>query len=293
MADTNLETTGATQSTLSEWAGPYVTDMLGRAEAYAKMPFETYSGALTAGPSELQTKAFQGIGNLTLPSQFGTASTMAQDIYSKSKEYMPTVGTVESYMNPYLEAVLDPQRREAQRQADLSRRQMQSRMAQAGAYGGSRQAIMEAEGQRNLQTLLGDITGKGYSSAWEQAQKQRMDDIRAGQQGLGYQTQAAQTLSNIGGQQAQYGLQNLQEMLKAGETQRGIEQQGLTADYNQYLRELEYPQKMLEFQKSMLSGLPISTYSTQGQAPSDFSTFAGGSATVLTLLKELGILPKD
>ena len=285
---TGMETTTAVESSLSPYIGPYVTGMLGTAEAEAKKEFQPYKGEFTAGPSALQSQAFQGIGALTVPQALTTAGTQAQQTYGATQQYMPQIGTVQSYMNPYLEAVLEPQRREATRQADIARNEMQSRMAKAGAYGGSRQAIMEAEGQRNLQTLLGDITGKGYAGAYDVAQKQRQADIDAGLRGIAAQTAATQTLGGIGGQQAQYGLANLQELARQGQTQREIEQQGLTADYGQYLRELQFPREQLEFQRQMLTGLPIATASYYQPAPSAFSSAAGGALTALEFLKLLG-----
>ena len=285
---TGMETTGGTESSLSTWAGPYVTDMLGRAEALSQLPYQPYEYQLTAGPSELQTKAFEGIGGLTVPSALTTAGQQAQQTYGAAQQYMPQVGTVQSYMNPYLEAVLEPQRREATRQADIARQQMQGRMAQAGAYGGSRQAIMEAEAQRNLQTLLGDITGKGYAGAYDAARAQRAADIQAGLQGLGQQTAATQALTQAGAQEQAAGIQNLLQQLTAGQQQRGIEQEGLTAAYNQFLREEAYPQQRLEFQRNMLAGLPIAAASFYQPAPSAFQSAAGGAGTALELLKILG-----
>lgn len=288
MADaTGMETMGGQESSLSTWAGPYITDMIGKAQAFSELPYQPYAGTLTAGPSALQSQAFQGIGSLTVPQAFTTAGQQAQQTFGTSQQYMPQIGTVQSYMNPYLEAVLEPQRREATRQADIARQEMQSRMAKAGAYGGSRQAIMEAEAQRNLQTLLGDITGKGYAGAFDVAQKQRQADIDAGLRGLAAQTAATQALTQAGGQEAQYGLANLQELARQGQAQREIEQQGLTADYGQYLRELAYPKEQLEFQRQMITGLPIATASYYQPAPSAFQSAAGGAGTALELLKIL------
>jgi hypothetical protein len=287
MADA-METTGGQEGTLSTWAGPYVTDMLGKAQAFSELPYQPYTGQLTSGPSALQTQAFQGIGGLTVPTALTTAGQQAQQTFGTSQQYMPQIGTVQSYMNPYLEAVLEPQRREANRQAEIARNQMQGRMAQAGAYGGSRQAIMEAEAQRNLQTLLGDITGKGYAGAFETAQKQRQADIDAGLRGLAAQTAATQALTQAGSQEGEYGLRSLQQQLAAGATQRDIEQAGLTADYNQYLREIQYPREQLEFQRNMLAGLPIAAASFYQPAPSAFQSAAGGAGTTLELLKILG-----
>lgn len=290
MADA-MEPTGGTETNLSTWAGPYVTDMLGKTQALAEKPFTPYTGAFTAAPSALQTQAFQGLAGLTVPQNLGTAGTQAQDIYKGAATYMPKeIGTIQSYMNPYLEAALQPQLRTAKEQAEQQRMATAGRLAQAGAYGGSRQAIMEAEGQKNLNQLLSDITGKGYASAFDAAQKQRMADIEAGRQGLAAQTAATQALANIGGQEATYGLQNLQQQLAGGATQRDIEQQGLTADYNQYLRELAYPREQLEFQRQMISGLPVASASYYQPAPSAFSSSVGGAQDMIALLKALKIV---
>jgi hypothetical protein len=90
--------------------------------------------------------------------------------------YSPTSfndpGVAQQYMNPYLSASLEPQLAEAQRQADIQRVQGAGRMTKAGAYGGSRQAIMESEGIRNLLRNMADITGQGYNQAFTQGQGQ-------------------------------------------------------------------------------------------------------------------------
>ena len=310
---TGMETTEARESNLSTWAGPYVTQYLGQAQALGPAvydesgnltsgrPFQAYgptqaqaygdiAKGLVAGPSSLQTQAFQGLAGLTVPQNLQTAGQQAQQTYGAAQQYMPQVGTVQSYMNPYLEAVLEPQRREATRQADIARNQMQGRMAQAGAYGGSRQAVMEAEAQRNLQTLLGDITGKGYSGAFDAAQRQRQADIQAGLQGLGQQTAATQALTQVGQAEQAAGLQNLAQQLAAGTQQRGIEQDELTAAYNQFLREEAYPQQRLEFQRQMLAGLPIAAASFYQPAPSAFTAGVGGAQDMIALLKALKIV---
>jgi hypothetical protein len=78
----------------------------------------------------------------------------------------------QQYMSPFMSGVVDPQLREARRQADITRMQNASRMAKAGSFGGSRQAIQEAELNRNLATQLGDIYGVGQQKAFENAQSQ-------------------------------------------------------------------------------------------------------------------------
>ena len=76
-----------TESSLSSWAGPYVTEMLGRGKAIASQPYQAYTGPLTAGASNLQKQAFEGIGSLSAPVTGAFDATAAQN-----------------YMNPYIQA---------------------------------------------------------------------------------------------------------------------------------------------------------------------------------------------
>ena len=89
---------------------PYVTEMLGRGAGLASMPYQAYTGPLTAGPSELQTKAFEGIGSLNIPTSSMGAFTPQTF----------TGGIATQYMNPFLDAALAPQLAEARRQSDIS-----------------------------------------------------------------------------------------------------------------------------------------------------------------------------
>lgn len=85
-------------------------------------------------------------------------------------------GTAEAYMSPYIQRVLDTQRREAVRAEDIERQKRGARATMSGAFGGSRQAIEEAEANRNLQTRLGDIEATGLQKAYETAQQQFASD---------------------------------------------------------------------------------------------------------------------
>jgi flagellar biosynthesis/type III secretory pathway protein FliH len=76
------------------------------------------------------------------------------------------------YMSPFTQGVIDPQVAAARRQADISAQQLQSQYGKAGAYGGSRQGVAEAELQRGLLDRVSGIYGTGYQNAFEQAQNQ-------------------------------------------------------------------------------------------------------------------------
>jgi hypothetical protein len=252
-----IAATDPTQSiagTVSGFAAPYISDMLGKGMALSGMGFTPYSGDLAAGASNLQNQAFQGIAGLTTPGKG------PMDVF--------TADRAAQYANPFVSNVISPQLREAQRQAEIQRINNAGKLVGAGAFGGSRQAIMEAEGNRNLQTLMSDITGKGYQQAFENAQQQFERDRG-------------------------YGLDALTRQLAGGEAQRGIEQQGLSADYEQYMRQFNYPKEQLQLQSELLKNIPeraLTTQNTYGVAPSTLSKLLGAGSGILGLLSAANTL---
>ena len=328
-----------TQQGLAQFAGPYVTEMLGKGMALADKPFEAYTGPLTAGASGLQEQAFAGYagldpnqqtgigsfgGNMTAGGTFGFGDAAGQGFQTGFTPASFTTASAQQFMNPYLQAALEPQLREARRQADISRVADAGRLTRAGAFGGSRQAIMEAEGARNLGTQLADITGRGYSDAFTQAQRQfnveqealrRAEEARRGQFNI-----EADRLSQFDERRRQqaneearreierqererkqfneeerrriaaeeadrrFGLSALRDMRTAGQEQRDIEQEGITADYLQFQQEQQYPYEQLQFMQSLLQGLPITATSRQFVEPGGFQQISGGLAGLLALL---------
>jgi hypothetical protein len=189
------------------------------------------------------------------PTQFTTGSFAAP-------------GIAQQYMSPYLQASLEPQIAEAQRQAEIQRVQTAGRLGRAGAYGGSRQAIMEAEGQRNLLRNLADITGTGYQRAFESAQnlfgQEAGRDLRAQQMaeqskqfGAGYgldalrgELAARQAQGQLGRMGYETAADVLQRQQVGGAQQRAIEQQGIGADIAQFQEERDYPYKQVQYMQS-------------------------------------------
>ncbi len=265
---------GSSSSTLSEWAGPYVTGMLGKAQALSDQPYQVYGGPMTAGESGLQSKVFQGLGNLTFPGQLG------QSFSSTGAYQLPTMtstgvtgqqagpgGIAANYMNPYLSAVLTPQLDELRRQSQMTQMGNAAKLAQAGGYGGSRQAIMDAETQRNLLQEQNKAIGTGYANAYDRAMGQF--NVEQGQ---------AKTLADM--------------MSGAGAQQRGIEQEGITADYNEFLAQRDYPQKQVQFLQSMLQTLPISTVTNtpaQMSGLGQLTSTVGGLGSLMEAIRGLGL----
>ena len=76
-------------------------------------------------------------------------------------------------------------------------------------------------------------------------------------------------------------------MLTAGTTERGIESEGIAADKAQFEEARLNPYKMVQFQQSLLSGLPLSAQSYSMPGQSNLNQFAEGATTVDKLLRIL------
>jgi len=232
----------------SKEAQPFVNEAMQRAATLTSMPYQTYGGMRQAAFDPLQAQAQQSVANMTVAPQLGLATQLAgnagrdlgqiqydpsnitaqrtrsanqqmyemggpQAIYTSS---FTEPGSMEQYMSPYYQGVVDVQQREAERQADIANTQRNAQAVQAGAFGGSRQGIQNAEAERNLAQQKGDIQAKGLQAAYEQAQ------------GL-YGTEASRALQAAqANQQAglQAGGQNLNALLGV---QQGATSQGLQA----------------------------------------------------------------
>tara|TARA_R100001230_G_C5681757_1_gene188983 strand:- start:594 stop:1574 length:981 start_codon:yes stop_codon:yes gene_type:complete len=311
------------ESSLSPWAGPYVTDMLGKGKALAETPYQGYGGELVAGASPLQSRAFQGLGSLGIPqaTMSGTfsgspytpptsesilrstpqnqysnmgmlspdqvdtfnlslstddpssfASPMAQSAAARAQGLGTGImglmqgqqpNTIQQYMNPYLETALAPQYAQAQKDFQKAQRDLQGRYAQAGAYGGSRQGVAEGELMSGVLQNLSAITGRGYEQAYDKAVDQFTKD-------------------------RDYGLGALRDIADMGAEERQIRQQGNIADIAQFEAERDDPFKKLQYQQSLLQGLPISTQAYNYTEPSGLQTAASGAGSVLDLMDRLG-----
>jgi len=258
--------------------------MLGQTEALSKTPYQTYGGERTAGFNPLQQQSFQGAANMQPSQQLSQGSGlaygaglgglgMAMDA-SNPQNFQQNVG---GYMNPYLQQSLAPQLAEANRNYDISGVNQQAKATQAGAFGGSREAIMAAENERNRNMGLNSIIGQGYNTAFNNAQNQFNQSQQQALQGLGVGLQGASTLGQLGQNQygQQMGINQLQNQY--GGQQQQQNQNILNQQYSDFQNQVNYPYKQLGFMSDMLRGLPLSQgASTMYQAQPSLASQAVG-----------------
>jgi hypothetical protein len=268
---TPTSTVGTSTQGLAPWASDYVTSTLGGATAVANEPYQAYSGALTSGPSALQDKMFQGLGGLSLPQNYGasfsssTAPQMPGITGTGLNTNAPTSsgttgvgagtsgtpasgGIASSYMNPYLDAVLNPQMQALRENAQSNMNAQMGKLTSQGAFGGGRQAVMQSAGNRDLLQELNKTLGLGYATAYDKglAQFNREQD-------------QGKDIYNLLG--------------SAGATQRGIEQEGITADMKEFERQRDYPKEQIKFLRDMIGPGTLPITSTENE-PAQLSALA-------------------
>lgn len=237
--------TTVTNNNIPTYAQPFFTGLMQNAQSLAQQPFQPYPGQQLAGFTPQQQQAFgmaeqlpgTYAGDLSAAgTAFGNAGNMAtqagsftpqqvtanygQQTYSPSTFYTPQVQTgsfdqnaANAYMNPYVQDVVNTTSQNAIRSNDILNAGARNQMAQSGAFGGSRQGLVESENNRNLQFNLANIANQGYSNAFQNAQQQYTTDAarqlqaslanqQAGLQGQQLGEQSAQFGANFGNQSA-------------------------------------------------------------------------------------------
>jgi hypothetical protein len=221
-------TTKTETSNIPEYAQPYVERMMGATEKQVYtygpkgqitgfQPFQSYAefdkarggtGETVAGFTPMQAGAMQGIGGYQIPGQTGAATQLtglgALSSLGAGGQYARQATNpfaMQAYMSPYVENALQPQMREAARQSAIEGQRQQAQAVQAGAFGGSRQGLVEAERQRNLAQQQADIYGRGMQSAFEQARQAQQFGAELGLKGYGQALQGAGQLGALGEQQ--------------------------------------------------------------------------------------------
>ena len=270
-APANTTSTTTQTADLPDWAKGYAKDTLAKTAALTDInqnPYQTYNQPRIAGFSPLQQQAQQGAADMTTAGQLGTGTNLATAAgigglgiaaQANPQNFQNQVG---GYMNPYMQQVLNPQLDELRRQYGISGTQQAGQATQAGAFGGSRDAIMAAENQRNLGTAQNQAIGSAYNQAFNAAQNQYNQGQNQSLQGLGLAGQQASNLGQLG--QTQYGQQMGINQLQNqyGGQQQALQQQGLTQGYQDFINQQNYPYKQLGFMSDMIRGLPLGQQST-------------------------------
>ncbi len=223
-------------------------DLYRRSQGIAAQPFVPYTGKRVAGFSPDQLRAFQATRGMFEAGQqydpLGTLSQLGQQ---------PTPGLLQAdigaYQSPYQQQVIDQTMADIQRQSDIAQQLAQSRAIKAGAFGGSRSALLETEATRPYIEQQARTSAALRQAGFEQAQRAAESDIERQMRDRQFQAGIQQNL--LGEQYRSLGL-----LGGIGGQQQLLQQRALDVPYQEFGRALEYPQQQFGLLSQAVRGTP-------------------------------------
>ena len=216
-------------------------------------------GIQVAGLSPLEqagiTQAGQtGVGAGTVTSGIGSVAAGMQN---------PNIG---QFLNPYQQYVTN----EIGRQGQIAQNQLNASAIDAGAFGGGRQGVQQAELQNRTLQAMGQAQAQGFQTALGAAQTQRQQQLAGGQ-----------LLGQLGAQQQAMSLADINAQMQAGALQRGIGQRTLDAQRATELQRAYEPYQRVEFMKGIMTNLPTTQSSITATTAPGSNPLAQAAGTAL------------
>jgi hypothetical protein len=277
---------------------PYITDTGGVLPTAQKIMGQSYdqmygnalnqAGLAGAGRvaslSPMQTQVGNTLKNMTLPGQYGEATNAVQSGIG-TLQGMTDPSQTQAFMSPYVQNVIDVNKAEALRDAQKQLVGANLGSARQGTYGGARNALMQSEADRNLQTNMGKIQATGMQNAFDAAQKAQLA------QASGY-GQLGSTMGALGTAQEAGQMDITKAQGAYGDLQRNVQQNQLDAQYTDLMARLNQPLTNVETMSNLARGIPLTqtagTQTTTTPPPSFASQLAGMGLTGLSLYNMFG-----
>lgn len=261
----------------------YSTTALQQAEALANQPYVPYTGERVAGftDEELAGRARaaelaeSGLGYNELQQAMGVASDLTGFTYADP-------AAVQARMNPFLEGALDPALRKIREQQEQTLQGVGAGAARAGAFGGSRQGVLEAETLKGFGQQQADLIGTGYAQAFDRA-TQLMGDEAA------RRLAAAGALSAGANQMRTMNYADADVLRALGQEERAMEQARLEVPYQEFLRQQAFPTQQLQARLAPLGfGAQVATAAPTIDEPSFLQKSLGGIGYLANIAGGLG-----
>ena len=173
---------------------------------------------------------------------------------------------IAQFFNPYQSYVTD----EINRQAQMATNQLSAQAVGAGAFGGGRQGIAQAELERARLAQVGQAQAQGFQTALGAAQQQRAQQLATGQ-----------ALGQAGLQQQAMFQADINQQMQAGALQRGIGQQALEAQRQTELQRAYEPYQRIEFLKGIMTNLPTTQSTVTATTAPGSNPLAQAAGTAL------------
>jgi hypothetical protein len=271
-APTPGSTSSSTQIQLPEWYTQYTTDMLGRAQGVANLPYAQYTGPRVAGFTPTEKTGFE---------MTKAAAGSYQPFLGQAGEALAGAGqtfpeAVSAYMNPYTQNVVDQIAAQGVRQ--LQEKYLPAigqEFIQAGQFGvgpgSTRMGEFGARALRDVQEAVLGEQAKALQAGYGQAADIFQSDAAR-------KAQLAGTAADIAGMAQRYGLTGAGAVTGVGEKEREMGQANLNLAYQDFLKQEGYPKEQIKFLSDVLQGvrLPQTTVTNTTTTPA----LPGGASAI-------------
>lgn len=196
------------------------------------IPAEQVAGLAALEQAGLRQAGQTGVGSGTV----GSAVTGVQSA-------MAPVGAqqISQYFNPFQQFVTS----EIARQGQIMQNRLGANAIRAGAFGGGREGVQQAELQGRTLSEIGRAQAQGFNTALQAAQNQQRIGLSGGQ-----------LLGALGAQQQRMAQQDINQLMAAGGVQRQLAQATLDAQRRTQLQQAYEPYQRLGFLSNIYAAGP-------------------------------------
>ena len=279
---------GATTQTaeVPDYLQDLYTEASRRGLEAADIPFQPYTGEMVAGFTPDQMQAMQATRGL-----FGQAMDLdpRSNLAALARQGTPTVQAaslldtdIARYQDPFTEQVLEPALADIQRRQDMQQQRAQDRAIRAGAFGGSRSALIESETTRPFaeeaaQTIAG-LRSAGFGQALGMAERDAARRQQAAINQANLELRARQQQAGLLGGELGEQYRTLGLLSGIGGQQQALEQARLQAQRAEFERELGFPAYQLGLLNTAAGGISPAVIGQRQQKETGLGDILGAGA---------------
>ena len=214
--------------------------------------------------SALQAAGQTGVGAPTTAAGIGSLLG-AQQAVASAQQTAAQGPNISQFFNPFQSYVTD----EIGRQGQVMQNQLAANAVRAGAFGGGREGVQQAELQNRILEAQGRANQAGFGTALGAAQRQQAQQISTDLSAAQAGQQAASGFGALGQQQQAMAQQDINQLFGAGGVQRQLAQATLDAQRQSTLQQQYEPYQRAEFLANLYAAGPKSQSGiTVGTQPS-------------------------
>ena len=265
-------------SNLPTWYSDAMQGLITRSDATSRNPYPTGALQQVAGFNPVQQGAMQGVADVQ--GQWAPLMNAAAGSALGSTTMWPNA-PVQSYMNPYMQNVVDMQKQQAQVDYDRAKQGRDAKAVSSGAFGGSRGVLEEMMAQQGLGALQNNIQMTGLNQAYNQAQGQWNTDLDRNLKSSGILGELAKT-----GQGLNYA--DLNALSGVGGQLQGQQQRELDTNSQNAMNFATWPQQQQQFLSGIINSIPNGTFGKTTTSTTPTSPLAQGLGLGVTSAALLG-----